>query len=189
MNVTFQKMKKWSKERNLYYVFSVLNITNIAGPQIPLKRQTFAFHAVRYQSLNSCWSNWLVLCSLLRCGHIMNKWVLYHANNKLLFLGKENNYSSLQCHTTRFTLFVWKLRHFFTWVNFSGMSIFWLVGTYFCGQWLVALRCKIIFTLFNIRGDVNSWVRVTQEIYEHWFPTNNNDSIVISCMKNYNVTL
>jgi hypothetical protein len=31
----------------------------------------------------------------------------------------------------------------------------------------------------HVRGDVNSWVRVTFEIHEHWSPTNNDDFTVL----------
>ena len=40
-------------------------------------------------------------------------------------------------------------------------------------------------TLLNVyaHGDINSWVSVTNEIQEHWSPTNNDDSTVINPVK------
>ena len=49
--------------------------------------------------------------------------------------------------------------------NFAG-----LLGCNFVCNWFVALRCKSAIILLNVRGDVNSWVRVTREIQErYWF--------------------
>ena len=43
---------------------------------------------------------------------------------------------------------------------------------------LLHYNARQFITLINIRWDVNSWVRVTDEIHEHLSPTNNDDSSV-----------
>ena len=47
-------------------------------------------------------------------------------------------------------------------------------------SWVTGLLHHNYITLWNVRGYVNSWVRVTLEILEHRSPTNNNDCTV--CM-------
>ena len=39
-------------------------------------------------------------------------------------------------------------------------------------------QCSCIFKILLVRGDLNLFVRVTHEIHEHWFLTNNDDSTV-----------
>ena len=35
------------------------------------------------------------------------------------------------------------------------------------GKWFVELHCKTILYFVKVRGNVNSWVRMTHEIHEH----------------------
>ena len=53
----------------------------------------------------------------------------------------------------------------------------------FYGNWFVTLKCKTIHHFFKLRGDLNSWVRVTHEINEHSNTTNNDDSTVHTLTK------
>jgi hypothetical protein len=55
-------------------------------------------------------------------------------------------------------------------------------------SWVTCIACIIpgyYIMIFignekQVRGDVNSWARVINEIHEHWSPTNNDDSTVFS---------
>ena len=56
--------------------------------------------------------------------------------------------------------------------NVRGLCKFcWFVISWITGLLLYNARRTI--TLFDFRGDVNSWVRVTHEIHENWSPINN----------------
>ena len=48
---------------------------------------------------------------------------------------------------------------------------------------------KIKRTIKHVRGDINSWVRVTYEIHKHWSPTNDDSTVCVKANKSINSSI
>ena len=74
----------------------------------------------------------------------------------------------------------------FPWTSFPGDQYLWIIQILLflwdVISWVNGLLHYIVrwfITLLHIHGEVNSWIRVTHNIHEHWFPTNDESTVYI----------